>query len=223
MVFSHVSFVQLRNSYPFPLQVKDVDLCIVFSDKIGPAAHLHLSHVDCLLLRLACLIWCWKTSNVNYYAVSAIFSFGITNRHRTHCILLLRFSFHLQQCHHILSYRLNENLWVWKPESYHLTDRSTPMYYRSPAWKGLKLLLIILKAFPWFQRMDVKCVGRSTLFKNISAALRLSDTSGLWAVVIHQDRSLGSLLWACCLTRGSMSLEAELIGSRLCGHGWGWL
>lgn len=118
---------------------------------------------------------------------------------------------------------MSENLFLWKPKGHYLIDRWTQQCYRVLVWKRLNLLLLILKAFPRSQSMDVKCVGRTTLFKNESAGSRLSDVSGYQAAVIHQACSLGSLLWARCLTWGSVSLEAELIKPRLCGHGWGWI
>ncbi len=105
---------------------------------------------------------------------------------------------------------MNEDLYVWKPKIHYLTDRWTQHCYRFFVWKGLNLLLVILEAFLCSQSMDVKCVGRTTLFKNESAGSRLSDVSGYGAEVIHQARSLRSLLWACCLTWGCVSLEAGI-------------
>lgn len=60
-----LSFVQHWHSYPGgKVQVDDVDLCLVLADKAGPAARLHLPHIDpevvINLHRITCRTWCWE-------------------------------------------------------------------------------------------------------------------------------------------------------------------
>lgn len=115
----------------------------------------------------------------------------------------MRLWLYLQQsCLFELEQQVNEGLYGWTPKSHYFTDRWTQQCYTFLLWKGLNLLLVILKAFPWSQSMDVKCVGRTTLFKNESAGSRLSDVSGYRAAVIHHARSLGSLLWGLLFNLG---------------------
>lgn len=98
-----------------------------------------------------------------------------------------------------------------------------PTMWQNPCLKGAKCVSSHCESMPLVSVYGCKCVGRTTLFKNQSASLSLSDVSWWQAAVIHQACSLCSLLWACYLTWGSRSLEAVLIEPRLCGHGWGWV